>query len=114
MFFFFKQKTAYEMRISDWSSDVCSSDLLATERQLTEANAPVYGRFLAERYGRRPNIVWLNGGDTRSESRSAVWDALGTTIKAIAPRQQMTFHPIGRTEEHTSAIQTLIRHSDAG
>src|SRR3546814_5482489 len=26
-FFFFKQKTAYEMRISDWSSDVCSSDL---------------------------------------------------------------------------------------
>src|SRR3546814_10676981 len=29
-FFFFKQKTAYEMRISDWSSDVCSSDLLAS------------------------------------------------------------------------------------
>src|SRR3546814_7145051 len=29
LFFFFKQKTAYEMRISDWSSDVCSSDLLA-------------------------------------------------------------------------------------
>src|SRR3546814_4158653 len=28
MFFFFKQKTAYEMRISDWNSDVCSSDLL--------------------------------------------------------------------------------------
>src|SRR3546814_17957583 len=28
VFFFFKQKTAYEMRISDWSSDVCSSDLL--------------------------------------------------------------------------------------
>src|SRR3546814_112529 len=31
MFFFFKQKTAYEMRISDWSSDVCSSDLLPAE-----------------------------------------------------------------------------------
>src|SRR3546814_19458570 len=30
MFFLFKQKTAYEMRISDWSSDVCSSDLLYT------------------------------------------------------------------------------------
>src|SRR3546814_3488250 len=29
-FFFFKQKTAYEMRISDWSSDVCSSDLMKT------------------------------------------------------------------------------------
>src|SRR3546814_9526419 len=31
MFFFFKQKTAYEMRISDWSSDVCSSDLQSLE-----------------------------------------------------------------------------------
>src|SRR3546814_5578297 len=31
-FFFFKQKTAYEMRISDWSSDVCSSDLLCLAR----------------------------------------------------------------------------------
>src|SRR3546814_5296968 len=31
MCFFFKQKTAYEMRISDWSSDVCSSDLLGLE-----------------------------------------------------------------------------------
>src|SRR3546814_5504020 len=30
IFFFFKQKTAYEMRISDWSSDVCSSDLVDT------------------------------------------------------------------------------------
>src|SRR3546814_12927474 len=32
VFFFFKQKTAYEMRISDWSSDVCSSDLEALAR----------------------------------------------------------------------------------
>src|SRR3546814_12046283 len=32
-FFFFKQKTAYEMRISDWSSDVCSSDLLDRLRE---------------------------------------------------------------------------------
>src|SRR3546814_9347469 len=32
-FFFFKQKTAYEMRISDWSSDVCSSDLALVEPQ---------------------------------------------------------------------------------
>src|SRR3546814_7862323 len=31
VFFFFKQKTAYEMRISDWSSDVCSSDLDGAE-----------------------------------------------------------------------------------
>src|SRR3546814_6674284 len=36
--FFFKQKTAYEMRISDWSSDVCSSDLDAVDR--IERRAP--------------------------------------------------------------------------
>src|SRR3546814_4177689 len=36
-FFFFKQKTAYEMRISDWSSDVCSSDLdLETSKPFVE------------------------------------------------------------------------------
>src|SRR3546814_9954482 len=33
LFFFFKQKTAYEMRISDWSSDVCSSDLHGADRR---------------------------------------------------------------------------------
>src|SRR3546814_4523273 len=33
IFFFFKQKTAYEMRISDWSSDVCSSDLAVIEHE---------------------------------------------------------------------------------
>src|SRR3546814_5246374 len=37
VFFFFKQKTAYEMRISDWSSDVCSSDLLHQVRRARSA-----------------------------------------------------------------------------
>src|SRR3546814_17769558 len=35
VFFFFKQKTAYEMRISDWSSDVCSSDLASEKIDVT-------------------------------------------------------------------------------
>src|SRR3546814_4450004 len=34
--FFFKQKTAYELRISDWSSDVCSSDLFPPAREIVE------------------------------------------------------------------------------
>src|SRR3546814_12466398 len=38
-FFFFKQKTAYEMRISDWSSDVCSSDLPQIHRQHRQRGA---------------------------------------------------------------------------
>src|SRR3546814_1705312 len=39
LFFFFKQKTAYEMRISDWSSDVCSSDLVVGVRAQPFAHA---------------------------------------------------------------------------
>src|SRR3546814_16187639 len=38
LFFFFKQKTAYELRISDWSSDVCSSDLEEPERLEEQRN----------------------------------------------------------------------------
>src|SRR3546814_5358040 len=40
-FFFFKQKTAYDLRISDWSSDVCSSDLAS--RSLPERTRPGTG-----------------------------------------------------------------------
>src|SRR3546814_6855378 len=39
-FFFFKQKTAYDMRISDWSSDVCSSDLSGGDRPRADAPCP--------------------------------------------------------------------------
>src|SRR3546814_16345104 len=49
VFFFFKQKTAYEMRISDWSSDVCSSDL-AWEKA---ARAPVPPAHALHGPGRR-------------------------------------------------------------
>src|SRR3546814_2542658 len=38
--FFFKQKTAYEMRISDWSSDVCSSDLQPAQHEQPEHGGP--------------------------------------------------------------------------
>src|SRR3546814_7329395 len=57
-FFFVKQKTAYEMRISDWSSDVCSSDLLDTPLSvyLKLADGPYTYRFESveggERFGR--------------------------------------------------------------
>src|SRR3546814_8070269 len=45
VFFFFKQKTAYEMRISDWSSDVCSSDLIL-DRTLSKVGGK--GLFVKE------------------------------------------------------------------
>src|SRR3546814_2719422 len=47
--FFFKQKTAYEMRISDWSSDVCSSDLAEVLQQQGGGAAEVVG--IADRLG---------------------------------------------------------------
>src|SRR3546814_18079 len=43
IFFFFKQKTAYEMRISDWSSDVCSSDLVVAGKILAQIAAEFVG-----------------------------------------------------------------------
>src|SRR3546814_2609176 len=48
-FFFFKQKTAYEMRISDWSSDVCSADLLAVLQAVAGKGTPVVTVLLSGR-----------------------------------------------------------------
>src|SRR3546814_7793686 len=45
LFFFFKQKTAYEMRISDWSSDVCSSDLALAALEFTGLPAIIRPSF---------------------------------------------------------------------
>src|SRR3546814_3312582 len=74
-FLFFKQKTAYEMRISDWSSDVCSSDLLGA--------AGYVGMTLPARYG---------GGDRHPLERYVVIEELlaaGAPVGAhwIADRQ---------------------------
>src|SRR3546814_18973840 len=61
IFFFFKQKTAYEMRISDWSSDVCSSDraVAVPERELRQV-APGERRLLA---GDRVQCDFRHGDD---------------------------------------------------
>src|SRR3546814_17591596 len=64
-FFFFKQKTAYEMRISDWSSDVCSSDL----RLPGEARV----RIVDERAGEdRREIDARDTGTTADEALQAI------------------------------------------
>src|SRR3546814_4453781 len=114
MFFFFKQKTAYEMRISDWSSDVCSSDL---------------------GHGQDPVMVFrrhhLDGGaDALPEpdeplQRGRV-GALGRRQDAEAALEQLSEAGVGagvlgagdrmagdRSEEHTSELQSLMRISYA-
>src|SRR3546814_7452911 len=64
--FFVKQKTAYEMRISDWSSDVCSSDLTIAAREIGEFVAAKLLVHLAEE-----NLVGRGLGRQRGTPRSS-------------------------------------------
>src|ERR1043165_1450991 len=65
LFFFFKQKTAYEIRPRDWSSDVCSSDLLAPEVQDRK-----------------------DAGDAGGEERHCLGEAVDRRAPALAQQQQ--------------------------
>src|SRR3546814_6524693 len=103
LFFFFKQKTAYEMRISDWSSDVCSSDLRAAYLAASAQGIKVDGykpdektKAAAEREALR------QGGVPDNQARST-----RTANQARDTREQ------ARSEEHTSELQSLMRISDA-
>src|SRR3546814_3889152 len=60
----FKQKTAYEMRIRDWSSDVCSSDLILPEHDIRPYSVPQ----LAERWGCSDSMIrkLINEGELQS------------------------------------------------
>src|SRR3546814_9720331 len=75
LFFFFKQKTAYEMRISDWSSDVCSSDLFA----LT-ANPTTKPRFSSRDFAR---VVFPE--PVRSEERRVGKECVSTGSSRWSP-----------------------------
>src|SRR3546814_10538585 len=85
-FFFFKQKTAYEMRISDWSSDVCSSDLV--------------GRVVGIIVDRDQQILRTQRTDNlgvRARVRNHAHRAAQRSIAAIALRAsrcQMRFRPM--------------------
>src|SRR3546814_4338776 len=96
-FFFFKQKTAYEMRISDWSSDVCSSDLVAQDAVNQGAAVVLTSVDAARRAGIAPGKhVYLHG-------YAAFQDRL------VSERIDLS----RRSEEHTSELQSLMRISYA-
>lgn len=59
-------------------------------------NAEIYGSFLAERYGKRKNIIWLLGGDIKAEGYEDVYNKMGRILKEKAPDQLIGFHPFGR------------------
>src|SRR3546814_9755140 len=113
--FFYKQKTAYEMRISDWSSDVCSSDLagIAGCADLVEC------RFASDcqpgdrcwpclrRSGRA--LPWRGSSASSHQCREERFSrphvrGLRDGLAKIFPR---------RSEEHTSELQSLMRISYA-
>src|SRR3546814_392070 len=72
MIVFFKQKTAYEMRISDWSSDVCSSDL---PRQLSRLGVCVYSATQLRRLDRQDFLTSVTGS---TKSHDNVPDSHGS------------------------------------
>src|SRR3546814_6328020 len=127
LFFFFKQKTAYEMRISDWSSDVCSSDLerghainprTSVSLPVTAAAAAIAGltrcvrapgpwrptklRLLVE--AQRSPAGTLSGFIARQAEQPGSRHSRPASVK-------MRSSP--RSEEHTSELQSLMRISYA-
>src|SRR3546814_8204811 len=93
-FFFFKQKTAYEMRISDWSSDVCSSDLWrGSNRSINCRVARCLPKRSLTQDGRITAVPW----------------------RVFAPPKRKCYKPARswRSEEHTSELQSLMRISYA-
>src|SRR3546814_7468494 len=89
--FFFKQKTAYEMRISDWSSDVCSSDLSTA---IDRVSMPTMTSAMS-------SILSLPPRSNHEE------------MLFTAPMMTKTARCGSRSEEHTSELQSLMRISYA-
>src|SRR3546814_6967920 len=98
-FCFFKQKTAYAMRISDWSSDVCSSDLPIPEQRITTI-IPEPGRQSAEIDIRSALPESEQGNEKGNDSPQQ-----NCADHAQANRPGTTL----RSEEHTSELQSLTR-----
>src|SRR3546814_1533099 len=99
VYFFFKQKTAYEMRISDWSSDVCSSDL----RDAGDVTAARLSRHDAalKRLARIEHV----GHDAAPSGGAA--QVIVDEATFVLPLEGV------RSEEHTSELQSLMRISYA-
>src|SRR3546814_16326609 len=109
VFFFFKQKTAYEMRISDWSSDVCSSDLKT--QALSAAKPARRSRFalpwyawsllaVAAAYGLAFAMHWDDRGLLRSEERR-----VGNEVSV---RVDLGGRRIIKKKKHITTIHTNI------
>src|SRR3546814_10460889 len=125
LFFFFKQKSAYEMRISDWSSDVCSSDLsaglavwrrcrrhggepVAADRALRRQRKA--GRTDRASDAKQPSACGAERGFARHDPVS--WTrqlCQPRTCRAVDLGADVELRQAqARSEEHTSELQSLI------
>src|SRR3546814_4361108 len=79
IFFFFKQKTAYEMRISDWSSDVCSSDLEIPNVKIDKEALELAVELMERKAGK------FEPEKLKDEYAEAVWELINAKIEHRAP-----------------------------
>src|SRR3546814_9887552 len=127
LLFFFNQKTAYEVRISDWSSDVCSSDLEAVARiglsgGGLEAEILSFGAAIrALQFAGQPVVLSLDSVDDYVAGRTYFGAVAGRFANRIAGGRfvldgtsyQLPCNEAGRSEEHTTDIQSLMRTTSA-
>src|SRR3546814_1335384 len=107
-FFFFKQKTAYEMRISDWSSDVCSSDLRSRAHARAMTDVIIYHNPAC---GTSRNTLAMirNAGIEPHVVEYLKTPLVRALLVELIARAGLT----PRSEEHTSELQSLMRISYA-
>src|SRR3546814_3856816 len=121
MFFFLKPRTAYEMRISDWSSDVCSSDLTIGQRNRKRlddrvssfvANAGAGSRSCprGHRSGRLAQMLEHVGRSGTARRRRNADSTLRRQARQVGAE---TRRRTERSEEHTSELPALMRISSA-
>src|SRR3546814_3368206 len=124
---FFKQKTAYEMRISDWSSDVCSSDLSGLVKNLElipdELKRQHLSRVLRGWAYLTANTIYLVpliAKHRRCRINGVLYDVRAPHHWSDADVARMLFletpntvSNLMRSEEHTSELQSLMRISYA-
>src|SRR3546814_5108961 len=114
-FFFFKQKTAYEMRIIYWSSDVCSSDLdhvelIASENYASPRVMEAQGSQLTNKYAEGyPGKRYYGGCEYVDVAEQLAIDR----VKELFGADYANVQPHSRSEEHTSELQSLMRISYA-
>src|SRR3546814_3067146 len=105
LFFFSKQKTAYEMRISDWSSDVCSSDL---------TKLIIRFALVAEQPNSRDEerLSAVSSENSIAGIKRYTGFVRGRDLYALFDHVSLEANP-RRSEEHTSELQSLMRTSYA-